>query len=91
MNVIRWMRDRLSSRPDASAEKYERAVAMTKEVHDIVRERINKQDPFTAISLDLLRQALSVEGVDMALVADSYEMHQEAKLFYGKDRRKPKV
>lgn len=83
MNFLQRAFSRETPRTD---EKYERAMRLSQEVRDTLRE--TAEDPFTVIALDLARGVFQ-NGADPALVADAYEVLQEAKIFHGNEAAEP--
>jgi len=82
MNLGHWVRDKIMSR-SVHEDKYERAIQLADEVSGTIKDRTTGGDPFTVIALDLLRLAVSDGGVDPALVAEAFEIQQEAKIYRG--------
>lgn len=64
-----------------SSEKYDQAMSMADEVTRLLREK--DRDPFKAVLTDLL-----FHTHDPALVADAYEISQEARIYKGNERRR---
>lgn len=64
--------------PDPSDEKYHRAVELSDELIKTMREQNESSDPFRA-----LLAGLFLQHHDPKLVADAYEISQEAKIFRG--------
>lgn len=57
---------------------YGRAIDLADELISIMRDRANRRDPLKAVLADLLFQQH-----DPALIADAYEMSQEARIYKG--------
>jgi hypothetical protein len=64
--------------PTSDPDNYSRAIKLADEVIQSMRERANQRDPLKAVLADLLFQQH-----DPALVADAYEMSQEARIYKG--------
>ena len=64
-----------------SSDKYDQAMNMADEVTRLLREK--DRDPFKAVLADLL-----FHNHDPALVADAYEISQEARIYKGNERRR---
>jgi hypothetical protein len=63
-----------SSEPD----KFQRAIKLADEVTFIMRSRAVQRDPFKAVLSELF-----FHSHDPALVADAYEISQEARIYKG--------
>lgn len=57
------------------------ALKLTHDVSDDIRERVKSPHPFRGVLVDLLIRPPAV--VDVALLADAYQMSQEARIFHG--------
>jgi hypothetical protein len=75
--MIRWIRARMANRSPMD-EKYARAMILTNEVEQTMREKAASPDPIRALLADMFLQ-----NHDVALVADAYEMMQESRIFKG--------
>jgi hypothetical protein len=64
--------------PTSGPDNYRRAISLADEVIQTMRHRANQRDPLKAVLADLLFQQH-----DPALVADAYEMSQEARIYKG--------
>lgn len=60
--------------------KYEQAIDLADELTKKMRERSNQHDPFKAVLADLF-----FHTHDPTLVADAYEISQEARIYKGPD------
>lgn len=68
-------------RPDPVDASYDRAMRLTDEVRSQIRERAQSTHPFRRVMVDLLLGPQAV--VDTALIADAFEISQEARIFHG--------
>lgn len=75
--MIDWLCSRFS-RPRGFDGKYARAMALTSEVEEKMRERAASPDPVRAMLADMWFQ-----NHDVALVADAYEASQESRIYKG--------
>lgn len=75
--MIGWIRDRMAKRSPAD-EKYVRAMILTNEVEQKMRERAASPDPIRALLADMFLQ-----NHDIALVSDAFEAMQESRIFKG--------
>jgi hypothetical protein len=78
MIVVDWVLEKLAPRPPHD-DKYERAIALTDEVTEKMRERAASPDPFRSLMADLFMQ-----HHDIALVADAFEVAQESRIYQGR-------
>ncbi len=69
MSLRRWL---FGGPPD----EFHRAMALADEVTQLIRER--RRDPFRSVLADLL-----LHQHDPALIADAFEMSQEARIYKG--------
>lgn len=76
-----WKSSSESVATDPIDARVDQAIALTKEVSDKIRERANSIHPFRGVLTDLLIGPQAV--VDVTLIADAYEMSQEARIFHG--------
>jgi hypothetical protein len=63
---------------DSGHEKYERAISLADEVTGIMRSRSVQRDPLKAVLADMF-----FATHDPALVADAFEISQEARIYRG--------
>ena len=75
--MIGWMRGLFASRPSAN-DRYRRAVELTDELTETMRERSASPDPFRALLADMFLQHHNIP-----LVADAYEASQESRIHEG--------
>lgn len=61
--------------------KADQAINLADELTEKMRQRANQRDPFKAVLADLFFQAH-----DPALIADAYEISQEARIYKGPER-----
>ncbi len=66
---------------DPVDDSFDRAMHLTQEVRDLIKERAKSAHPFRQVLGDLLLRPQA--NVDVALLADAYEMSQEARIFHG--------
>lgn len=59
-------------------DSFRRAMALADEVTQLMRDRAVRRDPLKAVLTDLL-----FHNHDPALVADAFEMSQEARIYKG--------
>lgn len=59
-------------------DEFKRAIALADEVTKLMRDRAVRRDPLKAVLTDLL-----FHNHDPALVADAYEISQEARIYKG--------
>jgi hypothetical protein len=77
----KWGMSRLRSwlfGEDRGHEKYERAISLADEVTRLMQSRAVQRDPFKAVLADLF-----FTTHDPALIADAFEMSQEARIYRG--------
>jgi hypothetical protein len=65
---------------DAGNEKYERAISLADEVTRLMRSREVQRDPFKVVIAELFFQTH-----DPALIADAFEISQEARIYRGSE------
>lgn len=75
--MIRWIRDRMAKRSPVD-EKYARAMILTNEVEQTMREKAASPDPFRSLLADMFLQ-----NHDVPLIADAFEAIQESRIFKG--------
>lgn len=75
MNLPDWIKQLLPCRRES---QYEAAMAMADELVETMRERSRAPDPFRSLIADMVLQRK-----DAALVANIFEMAQEAKIYQG--------
>ncbi len=73
MSLRRW----LFGEPKGRHE-FRQAIALADEVTQLLRDRAVRRDPLKAILADLL-----FHNHDPALIADAFEMSQEARIYKG--------
>ncbi len=73
MSLRRW----LFGEPEGRAE-FRRAIALADEVAQIMRDRAVRRDPLKAVLAELF-----LHHHDPALIADAFEMSQEARIYKG--------
>jgi len=59
-------------------DAFRRAIALADEVTQLMRERASRRDPLKVVLVDLL-----FHNHDPALIADAFEMSQEARIYKG--------
>jgi len=59
-------------------DAFNRAIALADEVTQLLRDRAARRDPLKAILADLI-----FHNHDPALIADAFEMSQEARIYKG--------
>lgn len=74
---MNWLRDFLR-RPSPAYDKYATAMRLTNEVEQTMRSRSASPDPFRSLMAELWLQ-----HHDVALVADSFQSHQESRIYKG--------
>lgn len=75
-----WRRRQCPTEPDPVDAKFAQAMRLTDEVRSKIRGLLKAPHPFRTTLAELLLQP---QKVDVALIADTYEMLQEARIFYG--------
>ena len=65
---------------DGLSEKYERAISLADEVTMLMRSREVQRDPLKVVIAELFFQTH-----DPALIADAFEMSQEARIYRGRE------
>lgn len=79
--IMQWWRGPpRPAQPDPADIKFAQAMRLTDEVRSKIRGLLKVPHPFRMTLAELLLQP---QKVDVALVADAYEMLQEARIFYG--------
>lgn len=76
--MMAWILEKLAPPRSKAEEKYARAMILTNEVEQKMRERSASPDPIRALLADMWLQ-----HHDTALVADAYEAAQESRIFKG--------
>ncbi len=80
MRIVQLVRDLSAPAPDKSDLKYEAAMKLVDEVTDLVRKNAASANPFRPVLVEML---VGSEPPDPALIADAFEIIQEAQIFKG--------
>lgn len=80
MKWLNRIRGAFAPKPDPVDAKLDTAIRIADEVTAQIRERAKAPSPFRAALADML---LGVQPADPVLIADAYEMAQEALIYRG--------
>lgn len=80
LRIIRKISRSLSENAGMSDARYGHAMQLTDEVSDRIRERAGSKSPFRTVLAEML---LGRSPDDPALIADAFQVTQEARIFHG--------
>lgn len=76
--MIEWFKQLALPRRSAADEKYAQAMMLTNEVEKRMQDHASSSDPFRAVMAEIWLQ-----NHDTTLVSDSFEIHQESRIYKG--------